>query len=153
MSYSKAIYNEIVRFLEDDHWNYTFDDDKELIRCGVGLQNKLQKCRLLIDLRDDRYSVFGTINLNVEESARDEMAKLLTYINYDLMFGFFEMDYRDGEIRFRMPVNCTDILPSREVIKHSIYVPALMLEKYGDALLKVMMGFASAKEAFDAVKD
>lgn len=153
MSYSKAIYNAVVRFLEDDDWKYTFDAEKELIRAGVTLKNKLQSCKILVDLRDDRYSVFATINLNVEQGARDEMAKLINYINYDIMFGFFEMDYRDGEIRFRMPVNCADAMPSQEVIRHSIYVPALMMDKYGDALLKVMMGFAYAKDAFDAVED
>ena len=70
MSYSKAIYNAITGFLDDDDWKYSFDEERELIRAGVSLKNKLQSTRLLIDLRDDKYLVFATINLNCDEDAR-----------------------------------------------------------------------------------
>ena len=37
MSYSKAIYNAITGFLDDDDWKYSFDEERELIRAGVSL--------------------------------------------------------------------------------------------------------------------
>ena len=152
MSYSRDIYKAIVDFLDADDWNYTFDSDKELIRTGVKLKNKLQNTRLLIDLRDDKYLVFATINLNVDESVREQMACLLTRINYKLIFGCFEMDFSDGEVRFRISVNCDGCLPSRSVVQDSIIIPAMMMEKYGDAILMVMMGFADAETAMRGVE-
>ncbi len=152
MSYSKAIYNAITGFLDDDDWKYSFDEERELIRAGVSLKNKLQSTRLLIDLRDDKYLVFATINLNCDEDARAEMAALLTRINYTLIFGCFEMDFSDGEVRFRFSVDCDGAIPSRAVVQDSIVMPALMMEKYGNAILKVMMGFSDAESAFEEVE-
>ena len=152
MSYSRKIYKVITDFLDADDWNYTFDADKELIRTGVKLNNKLQNTRLLIDLRDDKYLVFATMNLRVEESARQEMANLLTRINYQLIFGCFEMDFSDGEVRFRMAVDCDDCLPSQAVVKDSIIIPEMMMEKYGDAILMVLMGFSNAENAMRGIE-
>lgn len=153
MAYSKAIANAIVDFLRDDDWHYEFDENKEIIRCGVNIKCKLKSTRLIIDLREDKYLVFATISLSVDEENRAEMARLLNMINYTMVFGNFEMDESDGEVRFRFAVDCDDCLPSREVVKDSILIPALMMEKYGDAIVKVLMGFATAKEAFAEVHE
>ena len=153
MSYSKAIANAIVDFLRDDDWHFEFNEEREIIRCGVNLKCKLKSTRLVIDLRDDKYLVFANVPLNTDEENRAEMARLLNMINYTMIFGNFEMDESDGEVRFRFAVDCDDCLPSREVVKDSILIPALMVEKYGDAIAKVLMGFATAKEAFAEVHE
>lgn len=152
MAYSKAIANAIFDFLDNDNWHYDFDEANEVIRCGVSLKCKLQSTRLIIDLWEDKYLVFATISLHVEEENRAEMARLLNMINYNLPFGNFEMDEADGEVRFRFAVDCDDCLPSQAVVKDSILIPALMFEKYGDAIAIVLMGFATAQEAYRSLR-
>ena len=104
---------------------------------------------IMFDLRDDKYLLYFTCPLNCGEDERAEMRDLLNRINYKLMFGSFEMDDRDGEIQFRYPVDCDGQLPSQQIIRHSIYRPAATLNKYGDAIVAVLMGFATGKEAYD----
>lgn len=147
MSYSKDIYRLITRHLDAKGYRYEFDADKELIRMGFSIDCKLSSCDVLIDLRDDKYIVYSKIDMNADEQSRPEMAKLLAYINYGIIYGGFEMDFSDGEIRYRNPVNCNDFLPSDEIIRRSISTPIAMMEKYGNALLGVMMGFIDAKTA------
>lgn len=120
---------------------------------GVSLKCKLKSTRLLIDLREDKYLVYATVSLNADDDCRAEMARLINRINWSMVFGNFEMDERDGEIRFRLPVNCDcEGMPSREVVRDSIVIPALMMQKYGDAIVKVLMGVCDWKTAYDAVE-
>ncbi len=149
MSYSMDIYNRIVSFLHDDDWKFDFDEQREVIKMGVSLKCKLKSTRVLIDLRDDKYIVYSTVPLNADDDCKAEMARLLNRINWTLIFGCFEMDESDGEIRFRMPVSCKgNCWPTREVIKESILVPVLMVEKFGNAIAQVLMGMCDAETAY-----
>lgn len=151
MSYSKAIARVITDFLDDDDWNYTLDEEKEIIRMNLNIKSKMKKVSIMVDLRDDKYLLFMTYPLSCDKEDQVEMASLINMVNYSLMFGCFEMDTRDGEIRFRMSVDCDNLLPSREVVKHSIYRAAASCQKYGNAFVQVIMGMATAEEAFKAV--
>jgi hypothetical protein len=149
MSYSADICNRIVHFLDTDDWKYSLDREKEIIKSGLSINSKMKHVDIVFDLRDDKYLVYFTYPLNCDEDERGEMRDLLNRINYGIMFGCLEMDDRDGEIRFRYPVDCDGQLPSQQIIRHSIYRPAATLNKYGDAIVAVLMGFATGKEAYD----
>jgi hypothetical protein len=149
MSYSPELLSCITRFLDTDDWKYRVDTDKEIIKSGLNIGGKMKHVDIMFDLRDDKYLLYFTCPLNCGEDERAEMRDLLNRINYKLMFGSFEMDDRDGEIQFRYPVDCDGQLPSQQIIRHSIYRPAATLNKYGDAIVAVLMGFATGKEAYD----
>ena len=67
--------------------------------------------------------------------------------NYGLRNGNFELDMRDGEIRYKVFVDCDGVIPSREVIKGSIIIPAMMFERYSPGILDVVFKGVSAAEA------
>lgn len=149
MSYSKEICRAIKKFLDEDDWHYEVDEKNEVITTGLNLSNKLKSSRIVIDLRDDKYLVYFSISLNTEEKERPEMLDLLNRINYGLMFGCFEMDLKDGEVRFRYAVDCDGTVPTSAIIKHSLYRPAMTMDKYGNAIVQVLMGVATGKEAYE----
>ena len=68
-----------------------------------------------------------------------------------MLFGDFEMDPADGEIRVRVAVDADGALPSAETVKNSIIIPPLMIDRYGNAIAAVMMGFSNAEEAFNSI--
>ena len=150
MAYSKEICQAITDFLDSDGWHYELDEERELIHFGVDIKGKLRSTKVYVDLRKDKYLVFSTVSLKADEDCRAELRDLINRINYGMIFGNFEMDDRDGEVRFRMAVDCKNCIPNRNVIENSIVIPVLMVQRYGDALLAVMMGFASGADAYKA---
>lgn len=86
--------------------------------------------------------------MKASESSRKEVTEYLTYANYDQLFGNFEMNMEDGEVRYKYAVDCTGIDPSPEVIGRSMEDTVCNVASYGDGLLKVMSGMMSAEEAF-----
>lgn len=152
MSYSKDIARCITDYLDADDWNYLLDEQKELIRMELRIRSRMQKVDILMDLRDDKYVVFMTYPLGVDPEDRPAVADLLNRINYSLLFGCFEMDSTDGTVRFRLAVDCADSLPSREIVKNSLLRPASSCQKYGNAIVRVIMGVASPEEAFNSAQ-
>ena len=153
MSFSKAIADCITCFLDEDDWKYKFDREKEVIKTGLSLNGKMKHVDIMFDLRDDKYLLYFVCPLSVDEDERAEMRVLLNRINYGIMFGCFEMDDEDGEIRFRYPVDCDDLLPSQAVIRHSVYRSAVTFQKYGDAIIRVLMGVSTGADAYMAAQD
>jgi len=52
---------------------------------------------------------------------RTACAELLTRINYDLLHGCFEMDFEDGEIRFRTSIGALDLPIAPKQVEHLIF--------------------------------
>ena len=85
------------------------------------------------------------MNSKVEEKYFPVVAEFLHRANYGLKDGNFEMDYRDGEIRYKSFVNFKNIDVSEEVVGESIIVGAAMIDRYGKGLLKLMLGDGSKR--------
>lgn len=54
--------------------------------------------------------------------------------------GCFELDFEDGEIRFRTFVDCDGQLPAESVIRNSVYTAVTMMRRYGDGIAAVLFG-------------
>lgn len=77
------------------------------------------------------------------------MAEYLTRANYGLRDGNFELDFSDGEIRYKVFHSSIDGVPSKELIKNAVYIGLWMLERYGNGLLSVMFGIQTPAEAIE----
>ncbi|MBR2526991.1 MAG: hypothetical protein IKE58_00740 [Blautia sp.] len=136
-------------FFEKNNWHSTFDEEKSYFRCGVNIKCKLREVRLLIDVKDDAFLTYAVIPIAADKENPDEMLRYLSMANYGLKNGNFELDLRDGEIRYKVYENLDgfDTLPE-QVVKDSIYIPVLMVEKYGDGIAALAMGFSDADSEY-----
>lgn len=145
--YSTDIANAVREFLDADDWNYTFHEDKGVFHFNLSTNSRLRTVNFFVHVRSDHYKVLCISPLNANTDNPQDMARMaefLTRANYGLTYGCFEMDYCDGEIRFRMAVDCDgDTIPAPEVIKSSIYIPASMFSRYGSGIVSTMFSDAS----------
>lgn len=153
MFYAPCIRESLENYLKKNRWQYNVDEEKNAIVMNMGLKkSKLQECGLLIYLRENYYIVYATTEIRAGEDCRDKVADYLSRANYGLRWGNFEIDMSDGEIRYKVLVDCgkdCDCMPSDSVIEHSLYYPISTMEKYGDNLLAVMFGFMTPTEAIE----
>ena len=150
MSYSQVIRDTLTDLFEQKGWKYTYDEQKEIFRAGFNIDSKLKETSILVVPRDSFYKVYATININADDSCRSAVAEFLTRANYGLNWGNFELDMNDGEIRYKVMVDCGDdceCLPSFSVFENSVIVAVQMIKKYGDELLAVMYGFKTPEQA------
>lgn len=151
-NYSKRITDMINKFLTEDDWVYTFDKEKGLFMFDLGLKGKIiKKLSFVIDVEEDEYMVIVTSPLGADENDQKmmgSMAEFLCLVNHRLKCGCFDMDMKDGEIRYKVFVDCSGITPSLEQIKNSIYCPAAMFKRYKMGIVDIILNNASAKTAY-----
>lgn len=151
-NYSMNIANAVCDFLNEDDWHFSFDQERGIFKFGLQLKGKLKKISYIVDIKDDEYLVYAISPLGADEDDSKMMANMAEFIcraNYGLKMGNFELDFDDGEVRFKAHVLCKGITPTVEMIKRSIYCPASMFKRYGSGIVDIIFGVASGKEAVD----
>lgn len=89
------------------------------------------------------------VNFGVEVAAerRRETEHFIALANWGLSIGNFEMDPRDGQLRFKSSVDFAQVDLSEQLIRNAILAAMRAVEAYGDALLAVVGWGISAENA------
>jgi hypothetical protein len=82
-----------------------------------------------------------------------QIAEFLTRANYGLLLGNFEMDFNDGEVRYKTSIVAGDNELDFPVIKRMVYSNLSTIDDYFPAIMKVIYGGISAKEAIREIKE
>ena len=143
MASLETIVDQVRDYLDNDDWKYEYIEEKNLIKCGVNLKCKLQNVNLTFTLREDGYTTYAICNMKADEETRKVIMEYLTMANYGLRAGNFELDLRDGEIRYKVNVNAKGLDGvSTKIIEDSIMIPLMMMDRYGDGLAALLLGFS-----------
>ena len=147
--------DQVRDYLDENDWNYEYMDMKNAILTGVNLKCKLQSTRMYFVFNDNGFTLYANISMKADEATRVMAMEFITRANYGTRIGNFELDMNDGEIRYKVYLSTRDEdRLSKEQIEEAIYVAVSMLNRYGDGLVKVLMGFAnSAKEEIDNIEN
>ena len=143
---TEAIVDAVRDFLDDDDWKYEYDAERHVIRAGIVLDCKLKHADLRIKVRQTCYNVYISLKINADKDTLPDVIRYATMANYGLISGNFEVDVEDGEVRYKTFVDTQglDVLPP-EVVKGSIYRGWNTVERYGDGLAALIMGFSDVE--------
>lgn len=149
-NYRPEIRDCIKSILEAKNWHFSFIEEIGLFRFGLNLGGNIKNVEYVIDICEDDYLVFAQCPVAADCSDPVQMARMAEFIcraNYGLRDGSFEMDFRDGELRYKCYVNCDGMLPSEEVVLASVGRPAAMVKRFGKGILMVLFQGMSPEDA------
>ena len=141
----EQIVDAVRDWLDGEDWHYEYDADRQVIRSGVSLSSKIKSCKILILFHDDSYTVYLCAPISGDVDDLNELNKYLARANYGLRNGNFELDWDDGEIRYKVYVNCEGLETLPEVIvQESVLCGCAMMERYGNGIAALALGFSDA---------
>lgn len=148
--YSDELVNLVKKFLVEDDWSFSFNENTGIFDFGLRVRSKLQKINYIVDVHDDEIIVYGMCPIGADHTDANMMMQMAEFIcraNYGLRNGCFELDFNDGEIRFKSYIDCEDVLPSINVIKNCIYCIASTFKRYASGIVDIICSVCTAKEA------
>ena len=150
MGYSNKIKDCLKNQFDKDEWYYTFDEEEGVFRAKIKLDGRLNRCELTVRIHEDYYVAYSGIAINADEQSIPLVAEYLHRANYGLKMGAFEIDHNDGEIRFKVFVDCgddCDCLPSESILYRSLEMGGVMFDKYGEGILDIIFRNISPVDA------
>jgi hypothetical protein len=148
-----SILESVIEFFTEDDWTFTKIQGQSTLQVVCQGENDRWNC--YAQAREDQqqfvfYSIYPEL---APEDKRLAMAEFLTRANYGLIIGNFEMDFNDGEIRYKTSIDVEGDLLSTDLIKQLVYANIMMMDHYIPGIQAVINGRLSAAEAISQVEN
>ena len=146
---------DIIRCLEEDEWPiHTINDEKTWLRTGFKGKNGRWVCFGHYLPTPDIFLFYSTCPANVPEDRRYAAAEFITRANYGMYIGNFEMDFDDGEIRYKSSLDLEGVQESLAVLLKNILYPNVnTLDRYLPGIMSVAFSNTSPTDALASVED
>ena len=144
MSHQQKLIQRVMEYLDSQNWHYDCKgENNNIFSFGLNIKCKLNNCRVLISVSDKEIQTYAVCPINATPDVYANVVEFITRANYGLKVGNFEFDYSDGEVRYQSCLICSGSVPSLEDVERCVDVPFFMMQRYGDGLVKNLMGFGN----------
>jgi hypothetical protein len=140
-------FETLGQFLEEDGWYPQQLEGKTIYRMGFSGKNGQITCLAQIRVDSEQFLFYAIAPIKVPEELRLATAEFTTRANYGMRIGNFEMDFNDGEIRYKSSLDFKDETLTPQLIKLAIYPAVQTLDRYLPGLMTVIHGGKTPAEA------
>jgi hypothetical protein len=149
---ASSLFDSVFAFLETDGWHPEVVEPGALVRFGFIGKNARFMCFAQAYEERTQLVVHTMIPFRVPDSARAEAIEFVTRANYGMILGNFEIDLRDGEIRYKTSIDTGGLPFTPELAGPLFYGNALTADRYMPGLMSVISGGKSAIDAIATVE-
>jgi hypothetical protein len=143
----------VGRFMEEDGWHPQFIEDTQVYRSYfVGLNGEVT-CFAQVRVDLEQFIFYVLMPVHVPVNMRPAVAEFITRANYGLRIGNFEMDFDDGELRYKSSIDFEGVELVPGLIRNTIYPAAQTMDRYLPGILSVIFGGKSPEEAIAAIEE
>ena len=136
--------NALIDYLDSQYWHYTVQADGDPIfvaTMGMSLDCRLYNCQVHVTASGKEIQSYAVCPIRAKPEVYQNVVEYITRANHGLKVGAFEFDYDDGEVRYHSCISCEESAPSSRDIERTVDITFLMMDHYGDGLVKNLMGF------------
>ena len=146
------ILDVIEQFLQEDDWPYSPVDNRTVYKTGFEGKNGQFTCYAQEREEQQQIVFYSIFPVRVPENKLMEMAEFITRANYGMIIGNFELDFSDGEIRYKTSVDVEDVDLADPLVRHLIYANVLTMDKYFPGLMRVLYAGIAPADAVEEVE-
>ena len=146
------ILKAVAQFLTDDDWKFRKVEDQPVLTLGFKGENGSWRCFAQAKEEQERFIFYSAMESNVPPENRDAVAEFITRANYGMIMGNFELDYNDGEVRYKTSIDIEGGELTSQMIKSLIYVNVMMMDRYLPGIMSVIYAGTDPAEAVAKVE-
>ena len=146
------IFDIVQRFFTDDEWYFLQMDTQPILQ--MSFQGKNGKWTCYAQVKEDQciFFFYSVCPVNVPEEKRLPMAEFLTRANYGLKIGNFEMDFSDGELRYKSSIDVENDHISQSLVSNLVYANLWTMDRYLPGILEVIYGNVNPIKAVERIE-
>jgi hypothetical protein len=147
------LFEAVVDYLTEDDWRFNVvKDDTALMLSFRGAAGSWQ-CFATVDEEKQWFTFYSILPSNVPEEKRIEIAEFITRANYGLVIGNFEMDYGDGEVRYKTSIDIEGGELTPKMIENLMGDNLMTMDRYFAGIMGVLYGDRDPAEAIAEMEE
>lgn len=129
-------------------YGYTYQElDATSIQLAIGNAHGIYQVFFTAADASDFIRVTGHFGSRVPADRRAAVAEAITRINWRTGIGGFDMDFSDGDVRYRIGMDVENGLLSEKMADNMLVFCINMMDKYHDPLMRIAFGDADPETA------
>lgn len=146
------IFDIVRRFFTDDEWYFLQMDNQPILQ--MSFQGKNGKWTCYAQVKEDQqiFFFYSVSPVNVPEEKLMAAAEFITRANYGLKIGNFELDFTDGELRYKTSIDVENDRLTTALVSNLVYANLWTMDRYLPGILSVVYGDVSPVEAVERVE-
>jgi len=141
----------MLQFFREDEWKFLQVEGKPILQMGFSGENGRWMCYAQAH-GDQRFIFYSVMESRVPANKRQAVAEYLTRANYGLILGNFEMDFADGEVRYKTSIDVEGGQLAPQMIRNMVYTNVLMMDRYLPGIMNVVYAGTSPSDAIAQVE-
>lgn len=142
----------VVNFFEEDEWPFIQKAEQSALFLSFRGNNGQWNCYAIPKEESQQFIFYSLCPLSVPEDKRQAIAEFITRANYDMIIGNFELDFNDGNIRYKTSIDVEGFQLNSSLIKPIVYHNVMTMDRYLPGILAILEGNLSPSEAIDQIE-
>ncbi|NET59729.1 MAG: YbjN domain-containing protein [Symploca sp. SIO2E6] len=148
----QSLLTAITNFFTSDDWQFVKIPEQSTLRLLFRGENGQWTCYATAREEQQQFVFYSVCPINVPENQRLAIAEFITRVNYGMIMGNFELDFSDGEIRYKTGIDVEGDRLSLALIKPVVYANVMMMDEYLPGILAVIEGEVEVTEAIARIE-
>ncbi|MEH2064495.1 MAG: YbjN domain-containing protein [Nostoc sp.] len=146
------IFETIVKFFKEEDWQFQQISGEQTLRLAYQGKNGKWNCYAKAREQKQQMVFYSICPIVAPEIKRGDVAEFMTRANYGLIIGNFELDFADGEIRFKTSIDVEGDNLTSALIKGLVYANITMMDEYLPGIIAVIESKVSPAEAIAQIE-
>ncbi len=147
-----SAFDAVRRYLEENRWNPGRIPGRSAYGMNYRGDNGDMFCFIEVNDEVDQMACYAVAPHRIPEPHRLTAAEFLTYANYGMRIGNFELDLKDGEVRYKTSIDYEGIEVVPMLIENMLHPTVSTLDRYLPGLNAIVDEGTSAKDAIALVE-
>lgn len=145
--------SNVKKYLTNNNWTFSIsENDKSLIFFSLSTDKGKYQCVVDVNENDKKIIFYSIYPFIVPNNFKNKLAVILTRINSNLFLGNFELDFDDGEIRFKTSIIYEDTKVTTKMIDHLIKANIFSIDTNFEIIDSFISGQINMREIIKKIK-
>lgn len=149
----QLLFNTLVEFFEEDEWDFQWVEGTSFLMLDFSGKQGSWRCYAQARETQQQFVFYSVLPVNAPENKRAPMAEFITRVNYGMIIGNFEMDFEDGEIRYKTSIDVEGAELLHPLIRQVVYANLIITDRYLPGVMKVLYADVTPQEALETIED
>jgi hypothetical protein len=130
----------VLHFFTTEDWQFTKLQGEPTLAMAFQGQHGRWNCYAKVREEQRQFVFYSLCPIAIPKPKRSKIAEFLTRANYGMTIGNFELDFNDGEIRYKTSIDVEGDRLTPALIKRLVYTNVAMMDEYLPGIQAVLAG-------------
>jgi hypothetical protein len=147
-----GIFSRLIDFMEEEDWKYEILEGETVLRFNFKGRSGRLLCYADVEESKGWLIFYSYLPVNAPAERMTAMAEFVTRANRGMRIGNFELDFEDGEIRYKTSIDIEGGELASKMIHNLLQANLSTMDRYFSGIMEVIYTEKSPKELIQKIE-